>query len=383
MTLVNDGPVNSGQDDALFRSLFLHDIPLLDVRAPEEFLKGAFPHAENIPLLEDSERRRVGTLYKQAGQAAAIELGHQLVSGAVKDARIACWQEWRRDNPQGWLYCCRGGLRSQITQEWLRDAGTPCPRVPGGYKAMRQFLIGTIEKVCEERSNGEKKFVVIAGRTGSGKTQLLQQIDNGVDLEKLAGHRGSAFGTQVSGQPSQINFENDVAISLLKLGTEDRPVLFIEDESKAIGSLSVPHRLYEVMKQSPVVLIQESIESRTATILDDYICGNLRDFQQLDPTTAFENFSAWLQQSLSRIQRRLGGDRYQEVMADMQDALRIQSVSGETEAHGVWIRRLLTDYYDPMYAYQLSKRQRLVIFEGSREEFLHWARAWNHVPATA
>lgn len=377
--LVNDSPVNSEQDNTLFRSLFLQDIPLLDVRAPEEFLKGAFPGATNIPLLDDDERRRVGTLYKHAGQAAAIELGHHLVSGTVKDARLARWQEWRSANPQGWLYCFRGGLRSQITQEWLRDAGTPCSRVPGGYKALRQFLIDTIDSACEERSKGDKRFVVIAGRTGSGKTQLLQQIDNGVDLEKLAGHRGSAFGTQVAGQPTQINFENEVAIRLLKLSTTERPVLFIEDESKAIGSLSVPHRLYDVMKQSPIALIQESLESRTATILNDYICDNLHDFQQRDPSNAFVDFSTWLQQSLSRIQRRLGGDRYQEVMADMQEALRIQEASGETGAHSVWIARLLTDYYDPMYAYQLSKRQRIVIFEGSREEFLAWAQ----VPATA
>lgn len=379
MTLVSDDLLNSGHDDALFRSLFLHDIPLLDVRAPEEFLKGAFPCAVNVPLLEDDERRRIGTLYKHTGQAAAIELGHYLVSGEVREARMMRWQEWIRANPQGWLYCFRGGLRSQITQEWLRDAGTPCPRVPGGYKAMRQFLIETIDKVCEERSSRTKRFVVIAGRTGSGKTQLLQQIDNGVDLEKLAGHRGSAFGTQVAGQPTQINFENEVAIRLLKLGTQDKPVLFIEDESKAIGSLSVPHRLYEVMKQSPIALIQESLQSRTATILNDYICDNLHDFEKRDPIHAFEHFSTWLQLSLSRIQRRLGGDRYEEVMADMQEALRIQSECGETAAHGVWISRLLTDYYDPMYAYQLSKRQHIVEFEGSREEFLVWAQ----VPATA
>ncbi|MDP1931467.1 MAG: tRNA 2-selenouridine(34) synthase MnmH [Gammaproteobacteria bacterium] len=371
--------IRNSDDTSLLHSLFLNDVPLLDVRAPEEFTKGAFPLAINIPLLENDERRRVGTIYKHAGQAAAIELGHHLVAGTVKDARMARWQEWCSVNPQGWLYCFRGGLRSQITQEWLSSVGTQCPRVPGGYKAMRQFLIETIENVCAERSGTTKQFVVIAGRTGSGKTQLLQQIDNGVDLEKLAGHRGSAFGTQVAGQPAQINFENELAIRFLKLGTENRPVLFIEDESKAIGSLSVPHRLYEVMKQSPVALIQESLESRTDTILNDYICDNLHDFEERDPANAFTDFSEWLQMSLSRIQRRLGGEHYQEVLADMQEALRVQKLSGETAAHGVWISKLLTCYYDPMYAYQLARRQPVITFEGCREEFL----AWTQVPATA
>ncbi len=361
-------------DLSLYRSLFLDGVPLLDVRAPIEFMKGAFPLATNLPLLDDDERRRVGTAYKQFGQQAAIELGHRLVGGEIKEQRVEAWKQWRKAHPQGWLYCFRGGLRSQIAQQWLADAGVQTPRVPGGYKALRQFLTETIDDVSQTRP-----FVVVAGPTGSGKTALLRALTASADLEGLAGHRGSAFGSQLSGQPEQINFENALAVRFLQLTTLDAGVWYLEDESKAIGSLSVPHRLYEAMRRSPLALIRAPLETRTNTILNDYIRENLREFQERDPVLGFNRFSQYLLGSLSRIQRRLGGDRYQEVVADMQDALRIQAESGDTDAHAVWIIKLLQHYYDPMYAYQLSKRQATISFEGSGEEFLAWAQ----VPATA
>ena len=99
-----------------YAGLFLGDIPLLDVRAPVEFAKGAFPTASNLPLLDDDERHRVGIRYKQQGQQAAIDLGNELVSGRKKSARLDAWREWHRAHPDGYLYCFRGGLRSRTTQ---------------------------------------------------------------------------------------------------------------------------------------------------------------------------------------------------------------------------------------------------------------------------
>jgi len=126
-----------------FRQLFLQNVPLMDVRAPVEFAKGAFPQAVNLPLMNDSERQKVGTRYKQQGQAAAIALGHQLVRGKLKAARIDAWLAQVQAAPEGYLYCFRGGLRSQLVQQWLSEAGVQYPRVIGGYKAMRRFLIDT------------------------------------------------------------------------------------------------------------------------------------------------------------------------------------------------------------------------------------------------
>ena len=99
-----------------------------------------------VPLMDDLERQKVGTCYKQRGQQAAIELGHQLVSGELKAGRVAAWAEFARAHPDGYLYCFRGGLRSQLVQQWLKEAGIDYPRVLGGYKAMRSFLIETIEQ---------------------------------------------------------------------------------------------------------------------------------------------------------------------------------------------------------------------------------------------
>lgn len=356
-------------NDQLYSDLFTHDAPLLDVRAPVEYLKGAFPQSYNLPLLTDAERERIGTTYKQSGQAAAIELGHAVVNGRIKEQRVDSWRQWYQHNPEGWLYCFRGGLRSQIAQEWLLEAGVECPRVPGGYKALRQFLI---EKI--ERDANLREITVLAGATGSGKTALLKRLEQAIDLEGLAGHRGSAFGTQLAGQPTQINFENNLAIQLLKQNVKASASLFVEDESHAIGSLSVPPSLHKMMKLAPMALVREPLEARTRTILNDYICDNLHAFTRAEPELAFSRFSTYLLESLSRIQKRLGGDRYQEVHADMQEAIRIQGHSGETDAHSLWISKLLTYYYDPMYAYQLSKRIDKIVFEGSGEEFLMWAR---------
>ena len=355
-------------DHSLYLSLLRDATPMLDVRAPIEFNKGAFPASFNIPLLEDSERAAVGTAYKRSGQEAAIALGTDLVSGASKEARIEAWRNWCKAYPHGWLYCFRGGLRSNTVQQWLAQVGIDIPLVPGGYKAMRQYLIETIDQASTTHP-----IVIIAGPTGSGKTHLLNALERSLDLEGFAHHRGSAFGSQLGGQPSQINFENALAVRLLALQKFAGQRLFIEDESQAIGSLSLPFHLHSAMKVAPIALIEESSEFRTQTILNDYIRDNLQAFENADRDNAFDNFSQYLLAALAKIQRRLGGERYEQIKGLMDMALATQQRSGDTQEHALWIERLLSDYYDPMYSYQLSKRRDRVIFKGDSEAFLAWA----------
>ncbi|MCB1664365.1 MAG: tRNA 2-selenouridine(34) synthase MnmH [Pseudomonadales bacterium] len=354
---------------ALYERLLRDQIPLLDVRAPVEFHKGAFPCAHNIPLLNDEERTAIGTRYKQAGQDAAIALGHQLVSGSIKDTRLQAWKQWLQARPDAWLYCFRGGLRSQIVQGWLQEAGVECPRVPGGYKALRQFMIDTMEDAATRYD-----MIVVAGPTGSGKTHLINALPLALDLEGLARHRGSAFGTMIAAQPTQIDFENALASALLQRRQQGGKRLFVEDENRAIGSLSIPLNFHARMKQSPIALIEETLETRANTILKDYIEDNLHQFELAEPESAFERFSRYLTDALAKIQRRLGGERYAEVLTLMQQALREQADNGSTEAHRQWISRLLSDYYDPMYAYQLARRLERVVFRGDAEAFLAWAQ---------
>ena len=202
-----NSPVELEQD---FRQLFLDDTVFLDVRAEVEFAKGAFPSAINLPILNTKERELVGTCYKQQGQEQAIALGHQLVCGDVKQQRIAAWCEVLEANPQAQLFCWRGGMRSNLTQQWMKEAGVSIPLIPGGYKALRHVLLNELSAA------GKAPMVIIGGKTGAAKTPLINDCATGVDLEGIAHHRGSSFGRRVIEPPCQASFENKLAIDVLK-----------------------------------------------------------------------------------------------------------------------------------------------------------------------
>ena len=347
-------------DTADYRALFLTDTPLLDTRSPVEFLHGSFPGAVNLPLMTDAERAAVGTCYKQSGQQAAIALGHSLVHGETKAARVAAWLEFAQRHPQGYLYCFRGGLRSRISQQWLHEAGCDYPRVLGGYKAMRQFLLQTLEQVTANHP-----LLVLGGRTGCAKTALLPLLPATIDLEALARHRGSAFGRRVGGQPAQIDFENALAIALLRAdATHAGRALVVEDESKLIGRLLLPLQLQAAMKRSPYVVLEAPFEARVEHSFRHYILGNLQEWQQsVGAEAGFAAFASELRQSLHYIQRRLGGERYPQVQALLEQALQ-QHADGDSALHREWISVLLRDYYDPMYDYQLRHHSERIIFRG-------------------
>ena len=352
-------------NSADLRHIFLNDIPLMDVRAPVEFAKGAFGHSSNLPLMNDAEREAVGTAYKQHGQQAAIELGHRLVSGDTKQARIEGWAQFARSQPEGYLYCFRGGLRSQITQQWLKDiAGIPYPRVLGGYKAMRTFLIDTIESAVLEC-----ELVVVGGLTGSGKTQVLAGLSNSLDLEGHANHRGSSFGKRVSGQPGQIDFENALAVDILKKRHRGADHLVLEDEGRTIGSRAVPLSLFRQMQSAPLVWLQDSLESRVERILKDYVIDLCADFVAVHGAQeGFNAFAERLRQSLASNLKRLGGERYQRLAMSMDGALQTQQTNGQVDAHRQWIEALLSEYYDPMYAYQRDSKSERIEFAGYQAE---------------
>ncbi|MBD8120696.1 tRNA 2-selenouridine(34) synthase MnmH [Pseudomonas lutea] len=353
------------------REIFLHDVPMMDVRAPVEFTKGAFPGVINLPLMNDTERQKVGTSYKQAGQQAAIELGHKLVSGEVKQARIKAWADFARKNPQGLLYCFRGGLRSQITQQWLKsEAGIEYPRVIGGYKAMRSFLIETIEQAVTECD-----FVLIGGLTGSGKTEVLHQLDNALDLEGHANHRGSSFGKHATPQPGQIDFENLLAIDLLKKRARQIDQFVIEDEGRIVGSRAVPLELYRIMQDAPLVWLEDSFDSRVERILKDYVTDLCAEFIAVQGVeTGFAAYAERLKQSLSSIVRRLGGERYQRLAAIMDGALAEQSRSGAVDQHRGWISGMLSEYYDPMYAFQRDSKDARIEFAGDQRAVVEYLK---------
>ena len=361
------------EDTSDYRQLFLRDIPLLDVRAPVEFARGAFPNAVNIPLLDDAQREQIGKRYKHAGQDEAIRLGLELATPEIREQRLSDWTGFSDAHPQGYIYCFRGGLRSRTTQQWLRESGIDLPLVRGGYKAMRRFLIDELEL-----SAAEVPLVCVGGLTGVGKTRALLKTRHHIDFEGLANHRGSAFGRDpLDRQPAVIDWENRVSIAFLKHRDRfPRRPLLVEDEGRCIGRVNLPDYLYAAMLQAPRALLEAGTEQRVQMIREDYIERNWPEYRQLHGDDAQREFSRFVLDNLARIQKRLGGDRYARLRKVFDAALEMLFASGDASGFDPGIRTLLEEYYDPMYRYQIESKQPEIVFRGDEAEFLQWAEVY-------
>jgi len=346
-------------DSSDFETIFSNDTPLFDLRAPIEFNQGAFPTAVNLPLMTDEERAKVGICYKNQGQDTAIKLGHKLVSGEIREQRMEQWINFIQQHKDGYLYCFRGGLRSQTVQQWLETEGFSYPLIQGGYKAMRRYLINKLESLSEKLN-----FIVIGGRTGTRKTDLILKFPNAIDLEGRANHRGSSFGRRVGGQPTVISFENNLAIDLLKLSGVHSTVL-VEDEGVTIGRCSVPEPLRNQIKTAPLYLIDASIDERVENILNDYVLGLSKEYLNFDPNHGWHAYKEAMFSSLMRIKKRLGGEKYSRLYQLMVKAFDKQTEEQEQNFHRDWIKVLLQEYYDPMYDFQIDKKLHRVQQQGS------------------
>ena len=240
---------------------------VIDARSPTEFALDHLPGAINCPVLDDEERRIVGTLYKQQGAFEARRVGGAMVAANLARHLRAQFA----DRPATWrplVYCWRGGLRSGSMVQWLRLVGWDAQQLAGGYKRFRGHVIAQIEAIAPQLP-----LHVLCGPTGSAKTALLHALaaqgEQVIDLEGLAAHKGSVLGKVPGvGQPSQKRFETLLATQLqtLDLG---RPV-FVEAESRKIGQISLPTPLLERLRASPCTEIVASPEVRLAYLLRDY-----------------------------------------------------------------------------------------------------------------
>ncbi|NOY75609.1 MAG: tRNA 2-selenouridine(34) synthase MnmH [Kiritimatiellaeota bacterium] len=348
-----------------FHRLVVDSVPLIDTRAPVEFKLGAFETAVNLPLMDDEERRLVGVRFKNNGPEAALKLGHELVDGELKESRIRSWTDFIAAHPECVIYCFRGGQRSRISQQWIFEAtGSRIPRIDGGYKAFRRYLLNELDTLPEQFNP-----LVLAGRTGSGKTILLNKFCNSADLEGLAKHRGSSFGRRVSPQPTQITFENDLAFKLIRLLNRGVRGLLVEDESRNIGRRLVPKAFFTKMVESPIVVLETPFERRLEIIFDEYAIGfqeeHVRLFGEAEALDAWTNA---MSASLARIKERLGGARHDLILKSLATAVSEQKSTGEPERHKEWMAMLLKHYYDPMYDYQITGKSDRVVFRGSSEE---------------
>ena len=319
----------------------------IDLRSEKEFHKGTIPGSVNIPILSNDEFENVGKEYKNKGQEAAINLGLQLVKGDLKNKRIDAWKNHLNNNPGCFIFCYRGGLRSKIAQEWLEKENIIVQRISGGYKNFRSNILD--EHVNSKYYNN--KWMIIGGLTGSGKTALLSQFKETIDLEKIANHRGSAFGKNISPQPSQADFENELT---LKYINHSHSNILLEDESRSIGRVTLPGTWYEKMQSSKLVVLKISTDERVNNILNEYVLQILKT-----PNNVQELLNQYLF-SLEKIKKRLGDKLFKEISDLMIKAFKMNHL----DSHKKWISKLLIEYYDPMYNYKLKLRKEYIVHIG-------------------
>lgn len=249
-------------DDLLERQK-TESITLIDVRSPQEFAEATIPGSINIPLFDNAERAEVGTLYKQAGPEVAKERGLAIFSAKLPRF-IAAFKSIQSPRV---VYCWRGGMRSKTAATVLDLMGTPVYRLDGGIRSYRRWVVRTLEE-----AQFKPKMYVLNGYTGSGKTVLLQRLEQHgypvLDLEGLANHRGSVFG-QIGLEPhNQKKFESLLVQDMIRY--KHAPFILLEGESKRIGKASLPQFLYDKKEKGMQLFIHLPLEVRVQNILDAY-----------------------------------------------------------------------------------------------------------------
>ena len=240
---------------------------IIDARTPAEYALDHIPGAISAPVLDDTQRAEVGTLYKQVSPFEAKKLGGALVARNVARHIDTLFSE----QPKDWkplIYCWRGGKRSGAMAHILREIGWQAQTLPGGYRAYRRWVVEQLATLPESMD-----FVVVHGPTGSGKSRLLASLARAgaqvLDLEALAAHRGSVLGALPHApQPTQKWFESQLLSQLS--GLERGQPVFVEGESKKIGEIQVPEALMARMRASPCLALDVDLETRVTLLLDEY-----------------------------------------------------------------------------------------------------------------
>lgn len=327
--------------------------PVFDVRSPGEYNHAHIPGAHSLPLFNDEERKNVGTAYKQQSREAAIKIGLDYFGGKMRKM-VEEAEEIIRNRKQAiskeskagkeplpmanciLIHCWRGGMRSAGVA-WLLDLyGYKVYTLVGGYKAYRKWVLAQFEK--------DHPFHIIGGYTGSGKTLVLQELaklgKTTIDLEALANHKGSAFGS-MGEQPGQEMFENllagQLAVSSSQLAQQQiinnkqQTGIWLEDESQRIGNLQIPMPLWRTMRNSPVFFLDIPFGERLNYITEEY--GKLEKERLVN--------------AIIRIQKRLGGLETKNAISHLLENDHKESF------------RILLTYYDKWYGKALLNRENL------------------------
>ena len=304
------------------------NLPVIDVRSPGEYAHAHIPGAVSIPLFDNEERALVGTKYKNAGKDAAVLLGLSLVGPKLADF-VRQSKKLNLVNKDVLVHCWRGGMRSG-SFAWLLDtAGLTASTLIGGYKAYRNAVLSAF---IEPRN-----LIILGGKTGSGKTDILKELarqgEQIIDLEALANHKGSSYGAiGQRPQPASEQFENLIFQALHRLDSGRR--IWLEDESRNVGSCFVPMALWQQMRVAPVAFIDMPKKNRIQRLVTEYA--------GID--------HGLLVEATERIRKRLGG----KVTKDAVEALARHDYATVAD--------LTLDYYDKAYLYGLSQRDAATIY---------------------
>lgn len=318
--------------------------------------------------MNNQERHKVGVCYNEKGHEAAVKLGHKLVSGAKKEKRVNKCVNFVKENPESIIYCARGGMRSEIVQDWIKKYSSKLvPRLKGGYKALRNYMIEQLQP-----ENQTSNIITLGVYTGSGKTILLNKLENSLDLEGLANHRGSGFGNYIDKQPTPINFENNLATQLIKHRESRFEYLIIEHESNHIGRIFISKPLFEYFKNSPLVIMDVPIDKRVEITYKEYVIDSQRNYKnRYGNKNGLKKWFNFILDSFKKVKERLGGVKFKQLT----DILKNAYENGKKEKHKKWIKGLLENYYDPMYEHHIEKIKRDVIFRGSYKEVLEFLKS--------
>ncbi len=296
-------------------------IPVIDVRSPSEFAAGHIPGALNIPLFDDEERALVGTLYKKEGRTPAILEGLRL-SGPSLAGKLQTALSAAREGKL-LVHCWRGGMRSEAMAWLFAQGGLETEILEGGYKAYRHHILESLES--------RRKMIVLGGMTGSSKTHILrflkQKGEQVIDLEGLANHKGSAFGALgQEPQPSTEHFANILFQEWNEL--DDNLPVWVEDESRNIGSVFMPENFYLNMQDTPAIVLMMDVKTRMPRLLREYSGYSAEE----------------LCSSLQKISKRLGGVNTNNAL----NAVRSGDIEQAIE--------IALEYYDKAYLYGLKKK---------------------------
>ncbi|MCX8076366.1 MAG: tRNA 2-selenouridine(34) synthase MnmH [Aquificaceae bacterium] len=300
----------------------LEDRVLVDIRSPSEYEEFHVPGAVNVPLFEDEEKRLIGVVYRGEGVERAKELGYEIAWKKL-EGFLQTFRRLKENYRHVVVYCWRGGLRSKELCKVLSSMGVDVLRLEGGYRAYREFILKDMEKLLQN-----KRFVVLTGKTGVGKTRLLRRLKQEgypvVDLEGLAQDRGSVFGKVGIGKTvSQKMFDALLYEELRELNSE---LLLVEDESKVIGRVHIPEALWRKKEEGVFVEVEASLSVRLKNIIEDY--------------TSSQGWQEEVRRSLHKIRKYLGEEKYLLALEMLKE--------NKVEELALF---LMENYYDKNYRY--------------------------------